>query len=219
MPAQEQPTSPVERAQEAKRARDLPSEMSALIQGYEGLKAAPWSPTQVGDHLVVTFEALEDVPGFTETYEVVPSGSERWPDQTELRLVGHNSTQAEWAGRFAGPPEFSDDDAIETAWMEAGPDRLAVLRGGKVLHQGRHALLTETASSPAPFFQEGRTYSTPQDGYTAPEDLWAFDCRHVTKTPTGDPIAFGFVRVGTEESWTPTGFGNSDWDRGPWTAS
>lgn len=25
-------------------------------------------------------------------------------------------------------------------WMEAGPGRLAVLRGGRVVHQGRHAL-------------------------------------------------------------------------------
>ncbi len=73
-------------------------------------------------------------------------------------------------------------------------------------------------AAPAPeFFEPDVTYDS-QDGYTAPEDSWRFDCRHVTRTPEGHPIAFGFVRVGAEERWTPTGFGTDDWTGRPWRA-
>jgi hypothetical protein len=64
------------------------------------------------------------------------------------------------------------------------------------------------------FFESGRAYST-QNGYTAPETVWSFDCRHVTTTPDGHAIAFGFVRQGGGEEWTPTGLGRADWDRTP----
>ena len=102
---------------------------------------------------------------------------------------------------FAGAPEAPGGDAIETAWMEAGPDLLTVIRDGRVLHQGHHAQGLPEPSKPRAFFQQGRTYST-QDGYTAPEQPWSFDCRHVTTTPDGDAIAFGFVRVG-RDGWDP----------------
>ncbi|MGW3491939.1 hypothetical protein [Streptomyces sp. NPDC001054] len=72
------------------------------------------------------------------------------------------------------------------------------------------------ARSGAEFFGPGRIYDS-QDGFTAPEDSWRFDCRHVTTTPDGERIAFGFVRVGLG-GWTPTGLGRDDWQGRHWTA-
>jgi hypothetical protein len=127
MPSYEKPTSPLERAQEARHGRDL--------------EGASWAPTRAGDRLVVTYEPVGDTSGFTETLEVVSSGDEDWPEQMQLRLVEHTSPRGEdHVAWFAGPPDCWGGDAIETAWMEAGPDRLALIRGEEVLHQGRHAL-------------------------------------------------------------------------------
>lgn len=67
------------------------------------------------------------------------------------------------------------------------------------------------------FFEPERSYET-QDGCIAPEAAWQFDCRHVTTTPEGDEIAFGFVKVGYAE-WTPTGLGRADWGGKPWRAA
>lgn len=69
----------------------------------------------------------------------------------------------------------------------------------------------------ADFFEPERNYGT-QDGYTAPEATWRFDCRHVTMTPEGDEIAFGFIRTGYAD-WIPTGLGRADWDNKPWRVS
>lgn len=52
------------------------------------------------------------------------------------------------AGWFAGPPALCDGDPFATPWMEAGPDRLAVLRGGRTVHQGRHALTRPDTAGP-----------------------------------------------------------------------
>ncbi|MFI5808933.1 hypothetical protein [Streptomyces sp. NPDC051561] len=213
--------SPLAAADQAKRARDWEGEIGALTQGHQKLTTARWAPTRQGDRLTVTFEAQGDSPAFTETYEVVSSGDANWPEQNELRLVEHTAPSDDLAGWFAGSPEFSDGDAIETAWMEAGPDRLTLTRAGVVLHEGSHILPAPAeaeaeAGGTGGFFREGYIFSN-QDGYTAPEDSWKFDCRHVTTTPTGERIAFGFVRVGADSKWAPTGLGRADWDRAPWT--
>ncbi|MEU8893934.1 hypothetical protein [Streptomyces sp. NPDC048442] len=215
--AEQMRTPPLETAEEAKRSRDLVGEISALNEGHRQLENAPWAPTRSGDRLVVAFEAVGDNPGFTETYEVISSGLEHWPEQTELRLVGHTAPHDQ-VGFYAGSPALSGGDAIETVWMEAGPDRLTVLREGKVLHQGSRTPGTvgRRGAERAGFFREGHVYSS-QDGYTAPEEVWVIDCRHVTKTPAGERIAFGFVRIGTDRKWTPTGLGGSDWNRVQWT--
>ncbi|MFJ4880881.1 hypothetical protein ACIP93_37525 [Streptomyces sp. NPDC088745] len=135
-----EPTSPLEQAHQAKRARDLTGELTALTRGHEQLETASWAPTRIGDRVVLTVGASGGRPGHTETYEVV-SSSDRDPiwEETELRLVSHTAATDADAGWYAGPPEFGGGDAIETAWMEAGPDRLAIIRGGVVVHQGRHA--------------------------------------------------------------------------------
>ncbi|MGD6761390.1 hypothetical protein ACOKM5_20865 [Streptomyces sp. BH097] len=65
-------------------------------------------------------------------------------------------------------------------------------------------------STQSEFFRTSREYTT-GDGWTAPEETLFFRCAHVTTTPTGDRIAFGFVRYGDTEEWTPTGLGTREW--------
>ncbi|NBE53972.1 hypothetical protein [Streptomyces boluensis] len=127
------PQSPLGRAEDAKHRCDLVGEVGALLSGHDALTRAPWYPSQPGDRLKVTVEATESEPRWTETYEVTEDGR-------ALRHVEHTAPDDDLAGWFAGPPEFVDSDPFETPWMEAGPDRLAITRGGRIVHQGRHAL-------------------------------------------------------------------------------
>ncbi|MFB7598954.1 hypothetical protein [Streptomyces sp. NPDC056160] len=92
---------------------------------------------------MVTYEATDRVPRWTETYEVKDGA-----DGRALRLVDHTAPDATLAGWFAGPPDLYGGDPFETPWMEAGPDRLAILRDGRVVHQGRHALARPGAADP-----------------------------------------------------------------------
>ncbi|MDX2681073.1 hypothetical protein [Streptomyces soliscabiei] len=55
------------------------------------------------------------------------------------------------------------------------------------------------------FFEPGRAYTT-QTGYLAPEQEATFACAAVTRTPSGEQIAFGFFRNGIHQ-WTATGLG------------
>ncbi|WP_158771456.1 hypothetical protein [Streptomyces sp. NRRL S-340] len=55
------------------------------------------------------------------------------------RLVDHTAPDDALAGGFAGPPDLYGGAPFEAPWTEAGPDRLAVLRDGRAVHQGRHA--------------------------------------------------------------------------------
>ncbi|MFK8912215.1 hypothetical protein, partial [Streptomyces sp. YS-3] len=69
-------------------------------------------------------------------------------EQRELQLVEHSAPHDGFAGGFDGAPQLWGGDAIETAWTEAGAERLAVIRDGEVLHQGRHALTRTTIGEP-----------------------------------------------------------------------
>ncbi|MFB7600031.1 hypothetical protein [Streptomyces sp. NPDC056160] len=117
--------------------------MDALLSGHGALTGAPWYPARAGDRLVVTYEATDRDPRWTETYEV-QDGAGGWA----LRLVDHTAPDDALAGWFAGSPELCGGDPFETPWVEAGPDRLAVLRDGQVVHQGRHALSRPGAADP-----------------------------------------------------------------------
>ncbi|MFK8910787.1 hypothetical protein [Streptomyces sp. YS-3] len=77
----------------------------------------------------------------------VRGGGEQGPGpdvQHVLRLVAHTAPEDNLAGWYGGAPDVWGGEAIETAWMEAGPDRLALLRDGRVVHQGRDALTRTT---------------------------------------------------------------------------
>ncbi|MEV7722351.1 hypothetical protein [Streptomyces sp. NPDC088184] len=126
--------SPLGRAQEAKRRRDLGGEVGALVGGHRALTEAPWYPSRPGDRLLVTMEAAGQRPRTTEVYEVIEGA-----DGMELRLV-QVEPEGAGGGWYAGPPEMYGTDPVETPWMEAGPDRLTITRDGVIVHQGRHAL-------------------------------------------------------------------------------
>ncbi|MFB7853525.1 hypothetical protein [Streptomyces sp. NPDC056053] len=49
---------------------------------------------------------------------------------------------------YAGLPETYGSDPVETPWMEAGPDRITVIRAGVIVHQGRHALARPDTAEP-----------------------------------------------------------------------
>nr|BFD86945.1 hypothetical protein StreXyl84_63460 [Streptomyces sp. Xyl84] len=135
--------SPRSRAEAAKHRRDPAGEVDALLSGRDALTGARWCPGRAGDCLVVTYEATDRDLRWTETYEVQGGAGGR-----ALRLVDHTAPDTSLAGWFAGPPGLYGGDPFETPWMEAGSDRLAVLRGGQVLHQGRHALARPGAADP-----------------------------------------------------------------------
>lgn len=69
--------------------------------------------------------------------------------------------------------------------------------------------------APGEFFAEGVIHTSRADVYKAPEDVLEFDARHLTTTPQGDKIMFGFARW-EDEDWQPTGFGLKDWDMRSW---
>ncbi|MFF8919521.1 hypothetical protein ACF08M_41120 [Streptomyces sp. NPDC015032] len=93
--------SPLARAEEAKRRRDLVGEVDALVGGHRGLTEAPWYPSRPGDQLLVTLEASGTAPGSTELYEVVDGGG----NGMGLRLV-EVSPKGASGGWYAGPPEL-----------------------------------------------------------------------------------------------------------------
>ncbi|MEV3858121.1 hypothetical protein AB0J38_27795 [Streptomyces sp. NPDC050095] len=134
------PESPLSAAAAAKRRRDLAGEIGAVLEGSRALESAPWSPSRPGDRLTITMEANASEPQWTETYEVTEDG-------TELRLLDTTAPDGMSGGWYAGAPEFLDADPFETPWMEAGPDRLTISRGGTVVHQGRYAVVPLSAAS------------------------------------------------------------------------
>ncbi|MFH8476204.1 hypothetical protein [Streptomyces sp. NPDC018000] len=60
--------SPLARAEEAKRRRDLVGEVDALVGGHRALTETPWYPSRPGDQLLITLEASEHAPRSTELY-------------------------------------------------------------------------------------------------------------------------------------------------------
>lgn len=124
------PLSPVVQADDAKRSRDIFSEVSALQSGYDALHRAPWYPAREGDLLHIAYEGVgPKLPAYGETYVV-----ERCPDDTawlQLRLLHHTAKQLDFVGAFA--PGVLDDPFTEP-WMEAGPHRLTLVRDGAVIH-------------------------------------------------------------------------------------
>ncbi|MEV5205138.1 hypothetical protein [Streptomyces sp. NPDC053720] len=112
--------SPLGRAEEAKRRRDIGAEVGALLGGHRALTEAAWYPSRPGDRLLITMEATGQNPRTTELYEVAEGG-----DRLELRLV-EVAPEGAAGGWYAGPPEAYGADPVETPWMEAGPDRLTL---------------------------------------------------------------------------------------------
>lgn len=112
--------SPLSRAEDAKRNRDLGAEISILQDADADLNAQPWLPLHVGD---VVLMAFADTPDLSETYLAVPDGRYDSPEGPGLRQVSSHYPIHE------GVPLMPFYDL----WFEAGRDALTVIRAGRVV--------------------------------------------------------------------------------------
>lgn len=128
----EQAVSPLQQAEDAKRARDLGGELGALLEGGRALESAPWYPAQAGDIIHVHYEQAGTIPPCGETYLVQdsPDGG----DLLSLRLLSHSHTEdSDQPGPFES---VATDDPLFELWFEAGAHRLTIVRHGRVVHNG-----------------------------------------------------------------------------------
>lgn len=139
--AEDTEQSPLARAEDAKRRRDLGGELAALQQGHTDLTSAPWYPERPGDLVHVHYEQVGDFPAFGETYHVT-AGAHGF---LSMQLLCHTLPEADDAGGMVGCFAVDDDpDPLMDLWMEAGPHRLTIVRDGRVVHG------MERAKAPAP---------------------------------------------------------------------
>lgn len=126
------PASPLERSGAAKRRRDLPGEIDALMGGQRALESAPWYPARPGDVVHVAYDAIPPhFPAHGETYIVERPDGDGW---FGLRLLTHTRPAS-----MGAPGDFAvddDPDPLFTPWMEAGPHSLTIVRDGRVVHPG-----------------------------------------------------------------------------------
>lgn len=143
-PREEAVASPLAQADDAKRARDLGTEIDVLTTAHNRLTSAPWYPVRPDDlvHVHYEHESAGPIPAFGETYIV---GSAREPGDTapgllSMVLLAHtlpDSTPEDdvkgWTGVYEAE---AHDDPIYDLWFEAGPQRLTIVRDGRVVHDG-----------------------------------------------------------------------------------
>lgn len=112
--------SPLSRAEDAKRRRDLPDEVRILTDANADLNAQAWYPLHVGD--VVLMATGEGDLG--ETYVAERDEFDHDGPATALRRVSvleYDGEPADW------PVEFYD------LWFEADRNMLTVVRAGRVV--------------------------------------------------------------------------------------
>lgn len=123
-------------AEDAKRARDLVGEIGALMQGDEALTSAPWYPARRGDVVLVHYEQAGEFPAFGETYVVDDADG----GLLGMRLLAHTLPDtmdpAEVEGMAGCFAVESADCPLYEVWFEAGPQRLTIVRDGRVVHAG-----------------------------------------------------------------------------------
>lgn len=126
----EQAVSPLQQAEDAKRARDLGGELGALLEGGRSLESAPWYPAQAGDIIHVHYEQAGTIPPCGETYLVQPGDGGLF----RLSLLSHSHTEdSDEPGPFES---VATDDPLFELWFEAGAHRLTIVRHGRVVHNG-----------------------------------------------------------------------------------
>jgi len=126
--------SPLARAEDAKRRRDLVGELDALQQGHTDLTSAPWYPARPGDLVHVHFEPVGEMPAFGETYRVT-AGAHGF---RSMQLLCHTlPDETEFLDGMVGCFAVEDDpDPLSDLWFEAGPHRLTIIRDGRPVHTG-----------------------------------------------------------------------------------
>ncbi|MFH9011203.1 hypothetical protein ACH4C6_07485 [Streptomyces sp. NPDC017943] len=134
-PRPDEQLSPLERAEDAKRRRDLDGEISALVQGHTALTSAPWYPARPGDLVHVHYEAGGTVPAFGETYLIAAGISEGF---LSMQMLAHTlPADTEFLDGMVGCFAVKDDpDPLMELWFEAGPHTLTIIRDGRPVHIG-----------------------------------------------------------------------------------
>jgi hypothetical protein len=131
---------PLAQAEDAKRARDIVGEVGALMSAGAALESAPWYPTRPGDLVHVHYEASGRLPAHGEMYIV---GAADDSDSTpaglmSLQLLAHTLPAAIDPAEVGGGCYAVEavDCPIYELWFEAGPQRLTIVRDGRVVHDG-----------------------------------------------------------------------------------
>jgi hypothetical protein len=126
--------SPLARAEDAKRRRDLPGEIGILMGAGAALTSAPWYPVRPGDLVHVHYEAVGDMAAFGETYLLAAGSNDGF---LNMQLLCHTLPDAEETGGMVGCFAVVDDpDPLTDLWFEAGPHRLTIVRDGRPVHIG-----------------------------------------------------------------------------------
>lgn len=129
--------SPLARADKARHQGDIESEITALMNAGVQLASAPWYPARPGDLVHVHYEQASDFPAYGETYIVSNAGGLN-EELLSMQLLTHTcplmDDQAEASVGFFAVDE--SQDPLYTAWFEAGPHRLTIVRDGRPVHVG-----------------------------------------------------------------------------------
>lgn len=129
------PSSPLARADAAKRRRDIVGEVGALMDGHAALTSAPWYPARPGDLVHVHYEGTPNSATWGETYLVTRADHRMLNLQPLACSLPMDSIDPEGWGVGAFAVQDSDDP-LANMWMEAGPDRLTIVRNGRPVHVG-----------------------------------------------------------------------------------
>lgn len=137
--------SPLAQAEDAKRRRDLGAEIGVLTSAHNRLTSAPWYPVRPGDLVHIHYEQGGESPAFGETYIV--SGDD---GSLSMQLLAHTLPGSEGDPAAYGLGCFAiedTDDPLYTAWFEAGPQRLTIVRDGQVVHGNLARPQTDAAAA------------------------------------------------------------------------
>ncbi|MFE7966945.1 hypothetical protein ACFU0X_28525 [Streptomyces cellulosae] len=132
--AEDSEQSPLARAEDAKRRRDLGAELDILMGAGAALTSAPWYPSRPGDLVHVHYEAGGLSDAFGETYRIT-AGADGF---LSMQLLCHTlPDDTEHADGMVGCFAVDDDpDPLSDLWFEAGPHRLTIIRDGRPVHIG-----------------------------------------------------------------------------------
>lgn len=119
--------SPRAAAEQAKRHRDLVSEIGILTSADHELRAQPWFPIQPGDVVCWSID-LHDGGRHGETLVAIDDPDSSTEAGAPLRKVSQTPHGAARADRELEYEDFYD------VWFEAGPTKVAVIRHGQLVH-------------------------------------------------------------------------------------
>jgi hypothetical protein len=127
--------SPLAQSDAAHARRDAAGVVDSLTGAEQKLTGADWYPVRPGDLVHVHYEAGGETPAFGETYVIGHVGA----GLMSMQLLAHTLPESAGAPEEIGVGFFAADaadDPLYTAWFEAGPQRLTIVRDGRVVHNG-----------------------------------------------------------------------------------